>query len=542
MSAQPDQVAHTPSLVAGSEASARAGAAAPGLALAEVLPGSRVGRSAVSIFDAMQQAAAAQGWFAAAALLSQRLRAARELRSPERRFVSDALHDLVRGLRRLRHLAVLAGNQAAAKRPGALALYLALLCDQHAQAAGEGAEVRLPKALLSAAGAAGIDTRGLLERLAGLRRDEPRLVDLLSGPAGDHANSQAGSQAAGQAPEGLSRIAEVLSYPDWIARLLIDDLGAEAGVAVLRAQNHRAPLTVRANLLRCTRDELAERLLREGIESTPTALAPHGLQLHTRTNAYGLAAFQEGWFELQDEGSQLIAELVQPPPGSLVVDACAGAGGKTLAIGALLHNRGRLVAIDVDRDKLDELKRRARRAGLTNVQVLCTSMAEGSDADRGAGEAAGRRVPFQPLPADLYSRGAARVLVDAPCSGLGVLRRNPEARWRLRREDLDEIGAKQRAILCGAARLVQPGGRLIYATCTILQRENDDVVAALLRERPDFSIVPISEVLPGLRTERQPERDGPAGPAPSDDRFLRTLPAEAHGPDGFFAAVLERRA
>jgi 16S rRNA (cytosine(967)-C(5))-methyltransferase len=499
------------------------------LALAEVLPGSRVGRTAVSIFDAMQQAAAAQGWFAAAALLGQRLRAARELRSPERRFVADALHDLVRGLRRLRHLAVPVGNQAAARRPGALHLYLALLCDQ--LASGEGAEPRLPKALLSAAGAAGLDTRVLLERLAGLRRDEARLVDLAAG------------QTAGQASDGLSRVAEVLSYPDWIARVLIEDLGAAAGVAVLRAQNQRAPLTVRANLLRCTRAELAERLAREGIESTPTARVPHGLQLHTRTNAYGLAAFQQGWFELQDEGSQLIAELVQPPPGSLVVDACAGAGGKTLALGALLHNRGRLVAIDVDRDKLDELRRRARRAGLTNVQVLCTSMA--------GDEQAGGRAPFQPLPADLTSRGAARVLVDAPCSGLGVLRRNPEARWRLRREDLDEIGAKQRAILSGAARLVQPGGRLIYATCTILKRENDDVVAGLLRERPDFVVVPISEIAPGVLPGLAPDpdgrlsgQDGAGGPArpDRDDRFLRTLPAEAHGPDGFFAAVLERRA
>jgi 16S rRNA (cytosine967-C5)-methyltransferase len=475
----------------------------------------------------MQQAASKDGWFAAAGVLAQRLRGARELRSHERRFVSDALNDLVRGLRRLRHLSARSAEpprgapKTSAKSakpaqgagPGALALYLAYLCelhdqhDLHNQGAGE---ARLPKALLSTAGAAGLDTRALLARMAVLRADEARLPEL----AADGCAEQDG---AGARDAAITRLGEVLSYPDWIVRAMLSDLGPVRGLAVLRAQNRRAPLTARANLLRCTREELAARLAAEGVVSERSELAPLALLLQTRVNAYGLAAFQDGWFELMDEGSQLIAELVSPAPGEVVVDACAGAGGKALALGARMQNRGRLLAFDIDRDKLDELRRRARRAGLTNVQALCTSM-------DGTGE----------LPAELFSRGAAKVLVDAPCSGLGVLRRNPEARWRLRPADLDEIGAKQRAILMTAASLVQPGGLLVYATCTVLRRENDEVVEDLLRQRSDFSIVPAAELLGRDLAERAV--DGP---------FLRTLPGEATSPgatpDGFFAAALRRR-
>lgn len=472
----------------------------------------------------MQQTASKDGWFAAAGVLAQRLRAARELRSHERRFVSDALNDLVRGLRRLRHLTARAterSTERSAERssersftskktaggPSAHALYLAYLCELHGQGAGDSP---LPKVLLSAAGAAGLDTRALIERMAALRAEEARLPELAAAACA----AEDAQDAQGRA---IARLGEVLSYPDWIVRALLSDLGPVRGLAVLRAQNRRAPLMARANLLRCTREELAARLSAEGVPSTPSELAPLGLSLKTRINAYGLAAFQDGWFELMDEGSQLIAELVAPAPGEVVVDACAGAGGKALALGARMQNRGRLLAFDIDRDKLDELRRRARRAGLTNVQALCTSM-------DGTGE----------LPAELFSRGAARVLVDAPCSGLGVLRRNPEARWRLRPGDLDEIGAKQRAILRTAASLVQPGGLLVYATCTVLRRENDQVVEELLRERSDFSIVPAAGLLDREIAERAIE-----GP------FLRTLPGEATGkgatPDGFFAAALRRR-
>jgi 16S rRNA (cytosine967-C5)-methyltransferase len=265
---------------------------------------------------------------------------------------------------------------------------------------------------------------------------------------------------------------------------------------------------VRANRLRGGRAELAERLAAIGVPSQPTRLAPDGLVLGTRRNVYELAPFREGWMELQDEGSQLVAELVAPPPRSLVVDACAGAGGKTLALGALLGNRGRLVALDVSANKIAELRRRARRAGLTNVSAL--SLRDG-----------------EPPPG--RASGAARVLVDAPCSGLGVLRRNPETKWRLQPGDLDELRARQRAILESYAPLCAPGGRLVYATCSLLPEENEGQVAAFLDGHPEFEPVTTREILGRERAL-----------AIGDGTVLRLLP-HVHDTDGFFAAVVRRR-
>jgi 16S rRNA (cytosine967-C5)-methyltransferase len=298
------------------------------------------------------------------------------------------------------------------------------------------------------------------------------------------------------------------SLPDWLARRLLDEYGAEAD-ALAGALNARAPLTVRA---RDDREALAKRLAAEGIETRPTRFAASGLVLETRVNAFGLAAFREGLFEVQDEASQLVAELTAPPPRGLVVDACAGAGGKTLALGALLGNKGRLVALDVDERKLGELKRRARRAGLTNVQPIVVSedQAYPDEVLRLAGR-------------------AERVLVDAPCSGLGALRRNPEARWRLGEDDLQRLPRLQEAIARRAATLVAPGGRLIYATCTILRAENEEVVARLCDKE-------------GLEVVRPAEIWSTARAAPLVDgsgRFLKTLP-HRHDTDGFFAAVLRR--
>jgi 16S rRNA (cytosine967-C5)-methyltransferase len=289
---------------------------------------------------------------------------------------------------------------------------------------------------------------------------------------------------------------------------------------VLQVQNERAPLTVRANLLKCTRAELQARLHSEGVEASESALAPHALRLHTRANVYALPCFADGWFELQDEGSQLIAELCAPPPGGVVLDACAGAGGKTLAIGALLANKGRIVALDIDRGRLSELQKRARRAGLSCVQALCVS-ADGERPPRSDARA--------DLPPGVLGRGAHRVLCDVPCSGLGVLRRHPEARWHLGPRALDEINGTQRRILAACAHHVQPHGRLIYATCTVLKRENDQVVDDFLAAHPDFVEVPVKEVLGSARAHLI-----------GDGQRLRLMPT-ADGPDGFFAAVLRRR-
>jgi 16S rRNA (cytosine967-C5)-methyltransferase len=292
--------------------------------------------------------------------------------------------------------------------------------------------------------------------------------------------------------------------------LFVEDHGHDEGLALAEAMNRRAPLAIRANTARGTREALALRLADEQVVARPTELAPAGLVCETRINAFALSAFRDGLFEVMDEGSQLVAELVAPPPGGRVVDACAGAGGKTLAIAAAMGGKGRLLALDVDGRKLEELRRRARRAGLSNVAARAVS-------------------DEAKLPDEARVGGWDRVLVDVPCSGLGTLRRNPEARWRLTPQAIAVFPARQLALLVTYAPLVAVGGRLIYATCTILEQENDKVVERFLAERPDFVRVPVKEIWGRELGEK-------AG----DGLTLRLLP-QTHDTDGFYAAVLRRK-
>jgi 16S rRNA (cytosine967-C5)-methyltransferase len=419
----------------------------------------RIGARVVEIYTK-----AAADWAQAPSTLSRAFRGARELRSHERRFVGEAVYGMIRWRRQLAFAAT--GTDEARTE----LLYLGWL-------AGElGPSERLEAALRRA----GLDPRTFVE--AGRR------IDKIADP--------------------IVRLAVRESYPDWIVRRFSDERGLEEADKLLAAMNRRAPLTVRANRLKNTRDELAERLAKENVPAHASPFASDALELETHLNAYGLTAFKEGRFELQDAGSQLIAELTAPPPRGLVVDACAGAGGKTLALGALLGNRGRLVALDVSERKLVELRDRARRAGLTNVQAMTVE------------EAA--------LPGKLAGN-ADRVLCDAPCSGLGVLRRNPEARWRLQPGDLEELPRQQAAILEAYAPLCAVGGRLVYATCTVTTVENDAVVDGFLAAHPNFEEVPAKEILGGERAL-----------SVGDGRRLRLLP-HVHDTDGFFAAVLRRR-
>ena len=311
------------------------------------------------------------------------------------------------------------------------------------------------------------------------------------------------------------RLGTRYSLPDWLAEELLRDHGDEAD-ALAASLNERAPMTIRANTLKISREKLATRLAASGLETDACAFASHGLIVRTRTNLFGTAEFKEGLFEAQDEGSQLLAELVAPPPRSLAVDFCAGAGGKTLALAAALENRGRLLACDIDARKLAELKRRARRAGVDNVETAVLG------AEKGAAF---------PAALDRSIRQSKRVLTDVPCTGLGALRRNPEARWRLRPADLARLPELQLGIARRALELVAPGGRLIYATCSVLAAENQGVVAALLAGEGDLEVVALGDVLGAERAE--------ALTAPSGD-FLQTLP-HRHGCDGFFAAVIRRR-
>ena len=467
------------------------------IAMADQLPDGRAGRIAITILDALQQKASEHGYFAAGEEAARRLRAARELHSTERRFVSDALADIVRGLRRLRTL-------ADRKKMGGRALYITHLIDRHVAtlAPGESGLLTLPKVVVHKATDLGLQVADVVQRAQAVDARLQRLPELL-------------------VEEQVTAIGEALSYPDWLVAAMLADLGLDGALAVLRAQNRRAPLTARANLLKCTRAELLDRLRSEGVSATESRLATQGLRLRTRVNAYALPSFTEGWFELQDEGSQLIAELCAPPPGALVLDACAGAGGKTLAIGALLGNKGRIVAVDTDRHRLTELQKRARRAGLSCVQTVWAS-SDGQRPERGDAQPG--------LPSGVLPRGAHRVLCDVPCSGLGVLRRHPEARWHLGPRALEQINVQQRQILAASAAHVQPHGRLIYATCTVLKRENDEVVDEFLSTHPEFVEVPVKELLGSERAHLL-----------GDGQRLRLMPTE-NGPDGFFAAVLRRRA
>ena len=302
------------------------------------------------------------------------------------------------------------------------------------------------------------------------------------------------------------------SLPPWLAERLVAEMGLDEARAFSAAVNVRAPLTVRANLLKSTRDDVKARLEEEGVESKETPLSPWGLVLDGHANAFGLDSFKGGLFEVQDEGSQIIALACGARSGMKVVDACAGAGGKTLALAAEMRNRGVLLALDVDADRLDEARRRARRAGVDNLRTR--ALPAGAEADAALREEEGK--------ADV-------VLIDAPCSGLGTLRRKPDARWRLGPADPGRFAEKQRELVARFSRLVKPGGRLVYATCSVARVENEEV-AATAAALPGFAPLPLERTL-GADLARAAGATG---------NELRLWP-HRHGTDGFFVAAFERR-
>lgn len=294
--------------------------------------------------------------------------------------------------------------------------------------------------------------------------------------------------------------------PDW----LLPRLSARFGPALhaeLAALLEPAPLDLRVNLLKGSREAASSALAAEGIAAEPTRFSPWGLRIEGRRPVTTGAAFRAGLVEIQDEGSQLVAALVGARPGMRVADWCAGAGGKTLALAMTMENRGHVVACDVSAPRLDGAVRRLRRAGVHNVE---RHLVEPGDkwAKRHAG-------------------GVDRVLVDAPCTGTGTWRRNPDARARLVESDLAELLPRQASILDVAQGLVRAGGRLVYATCSLLPEENEEQVSAFLSRHEGFSPMPLDRAweLPGG--------------IPGGGTALALTPAR-HGTDGFFAAVLER--
>lgn len=391
------------------------------------------------------------------AVLSRHFRDNRELGQRDRAFIAETVYGIVRRLRWLRRLA---GAGATPRQ-----LLLAWL------ARGEGWPMRQFEGLASAT------ERDWIETIKSATLEE-------------------------------GSVAERADMPDWLVERLLTQHDEASLIKLAQSLNRPAPLDLRINLLKGDRDAVLTRLREDGFDAEPCRLSPQGIRLGGKPALQKHPLFLDGSFEVQDEGSQLLGLLVQPKRGELVVDFCAGAGGKTLQLGAMMRSTGRLYAFDVSEKRLAKLKPRMARAGLSNVHPVLIAHENDAKVKRLAGK-------------------ADRVLVDAPCSGLGTLRRNPDLKWRQSDAAVDEMVAKQGAILAAAARLVRPGGRLVYATCSLLAEENDAVVDAFLAAHPGFRAVSAESVL------------DVQGVALATGERLRLSP-DAHDTDGFFAAVLER--
>ena len=404
---------------------------------------------------------------AADGLLSAYFRSERRLGHRDRGWIAEAVYGVLRRLRSLRRIA---GEAADARR--------LLLCWLRSV---EGWSLR---------------------RLEGLISDDERAA-LIAAHAEDTPRADAGPT-----------LAERCEWPDWlVAQLQSQGSCDEASVlALATALNLPAPLDVRVNRARLGRDVLLRELQGEGLAVVATPYSPDGLRFADKPALNRHPRFLDGSFEVQDEGSQLLSLLLQPRRGQMVVDFCAGAGGKTLHLGALMRSTGRLYALDVADKRLARLKPRVARAGLSNVHPMRIDSEHDARLKR-------------------MRDKADAVLVDAPCSGLGTLRRNPDLKWRQSPERVAALCETQASILAAAARLVRPGGRLVYATCSLLAVENASVAEAFAAAHPQF--VPL-DAGPILSSQQVGDVD-----ALVDGGYLRLLP-HRHHTDGFFAAVFER--
>ena len=299
---------------------------------------------------------------------------------------------------------------------------------------------------------------------------------------------------------------------DWFWDKLASQYGEEQALTICRSMFDQASLDLRVNTIKATREEVLAKMLAENtvkdnvIENAP--YSPIGIRMGAKLNISRHVLFTEGKIEVQDEGSQLLSYLVAPKRGQMVADFCAGAGGKTLALGALMKNTGRLYAFDVSEKRLNNLGQRLKRSGLSNLHAQVISSENDPKLKRLNGK-------FD------------RVLVDAPCSGLGTLRRNPDLKWRQTEQDVQDLTLKQTQILARAAKLTKTGGRLVYATCSLLNDENEAIAEAFLAAHPDFKLIPANEVLAQQNI------------AIDTGEYLKLLP-HLHQTDGFFAAVFEK--
>lgn len=298
--------------------------------------------------------------------------------------------------------------------------------------------------------------------------------------------------------------------PDWVVERLHARTPDAEILALGRALQEPAPLDLRVNTVRARREAVLAELAKAGIDAHPTPYSPAGIRVRGKPPINRHPLFLDGSIEVQDEGSQLLAYAVAPRRGELVVDFCAGAGGKALMLGALMHSHGRVYAFDVSERRLARLKPRLKRSGLSNLHPIVIASENDAKVKR------------------LASR-VDRVLVDAPCSGLGTLRRNPDLKWRQTPASVEELVRKQASILAAAARLVKPGGRLVYATCSLLAEENEEIVTGFLGGRADFERLDCGELMRAQRIDL-------------DTGGYLELRPHVHGTDGFFAAAMLRKA
>ncbi|CAG7600412.1 RsmB/NOP family class I SAM-dependent RNA methyltransferase [Candidatus Vallotia tarda] len=296
-----------------------------------------------------------------------------------------------------------------------------------------------------------------------------------------------------------SRLTTINTQPDAVEKKLLQ---------LASALNYPAPLDLRANLMRVNRDTVLAALKRSGVEAKPTPYAPLGIRVVSKLEIYKTPAFQQGWFEVQPEGSQLLCELVAPQCGEMVADFCARGGSMTLALGAMMRSSGRLYAFDVSNKRLEKIKSRLARSGLSNVHLVAIASEHDVKIKRLSGK-------------------IDRVLVDVPCSGLGTLRRNPDLKWRQTPQLVAKLVVKQISILTAAAQLLKPGGRLVYATCSLLEDENEGIVRQFIAASSAFERVAVSQVLVDQKIALN-----------TGDNLM--LWPHQHGTDGFFAAVMQR--
>ncbi|HSN40433.1 MAG TPA: RsmB/NOP family class I SAM-dependent RNA methyltransferase [Burkholderiales bacterium] len=357
----------------------------------------------------------------------------------------------------------------------------------------------------------------LLDHLVGNAAPRRLLLAYLSRIAGISGRELHAVLAAGETEwlaglRGISTddlpLAVQADFPDWLVESLRAQMPDAEILALGRALQQPAPLDLRVNTMRADRSTVLRQLAADGLEGEATPYSPFGIRLKGKPALNRHPLFLDGSIEVQDEGSQLLGCLVAPKRHELVVDFCAGAGGKTLMLGAMMQSHGRIYAFDVSEKRLARLKPRLKRSGLSNLYPQLIQNENDIRVKRLAGK-------------------IDRVLVDAPCSGLGTLRRNPDLKWRQSPQTLEELTLKQAAILNSAARLLKPGGRLVYATCSLLAAENQDIVAAFLAHSGNFSLLNCNEIF------RQQQIGLDTGP------YLQLWP-HRHATDGFFAAAMTR--